>query len=49
MGVNTVTSRQDYIARMQLSLEIADIGQLSRVLGKIGQLPNVLEVRRKVS
>ena len=49
MGVNTVTSRQDYIARMQLSVEIADIGQLSRVLGKIGQLPNVLEARRKVS
>ncbi|HKK13279.1 MAG TPA: GTP diphosphokinase [Gammaproteobacteria bacterium] len=47
MGVNTVTSKHDYIARMDLSLEISDIGQLSRVLGRISQLPNVLEARRR--
>jgi GTP pyrophosphokinase len=32
---------------MSLTLEIADIAQLSRVLTKIGQLPNVVEARRK--
>ena len=47
-GVNTATDKQDGIARMSLSLEIADINQLSRVLTQIGQLPNVVEARRKV-
>ncbi|MBW2208398.1 MAG: bifunctional (p)ppGpp synthetase/guanosine-3',5'-bis(diphosphate) 3'-pyrophosphohydrolase, partial [Deltaproteobacteria bacterium] len=47
-GVNTATDKSDGIARMQLTLEISDIGQLSRVLTLIGQLPNVVEARRKV-
>ncbi len=47
-GVNTLTDKRDGIARMNLTLEIADIGQLSRVLTKIGQLPNVVEARRKI-
>ena len=47
-GVNTVTDKSDGIARMQLKLEISDIGQLSRVLTLISQLPNVVEARRKV-
>jgi len=47
-GVNTLTDKHDGIARMRLTLEIADIGQLSRVLTKIGQLPNVVEARRKI-
>ena len=46
-GVNTATDDQDGIARMSLTLEINDIGQLSRVLARIGQLANVLEARRK--
>ena len=47
-GVNTATDERDGIARMSLTLEISDIGQLSRVLTKIGQLPNVVEARRKI-
>jgi GTP pyrophosphokinase len=47
-GVNTVTDARDCIARMSLTLEIRNIGQLSRVLTRIGQLPNVVEARRKV-
>jgi GTP pyrophosphokinase len=47
-GVNTATDERDGIARMSLTLEISDIGQLSRVLTKIGQLPNVVEAHRKV-
>jgi GTP pyrophosphokinase len=47
-SVNTVTDEHDGIARMQLTLEIGDIRHLSRVLARIGQLPNVITARRKV-
>ena len=46
-GVNTVTDRNDMIARMELHIEVTDIGQLSRILSRIGQLPNIIEVKRK--
>ncbi|HEY9199697.1 MAG TPA: GTP diphosphokinase [Gammaproteobacteria bacterium] len=49
IGVNTYTDKKDYAAHMRLTLEIRDIGELSRVLSRIGQLPNVVEVRRKSS
>lgn len=49
IGVNTYTDKTDYAAHMQLTLEIRDIGELSRVLARIGQLPNVVEVKRKKS
>ncbi len=47
IGVNTYTDKTDYAAHMHLTLEIRDIGELSRVLSRIGQLPNVVEVKRK--
>jgi len=47
IGVNTYTDKEDHVAHMQLSLEIHDIAELSRVLSRIGQLPNVSEARRK--
>ena len=47
-GVNTLTNKRDGIARMSLVMEIANIAQLSRVLTQIGQLPNVVEARRKM-
>jgi GTP pyrophosphokinase len=46
LGVNTATDIHDGIARMSLTVEISDIGQLSRVLTRIGQLPNVVEAKR---
>ena len=46
-GVNTYTDRNDMIARMELHIEVTDIGQLSRILSRIGQLPNIIEVKRK--
>jgi GTP pyrophosphokinase len=46
-GVNTVTDRKEMIARMELHIEVTDIGQLSRILSRIGQLPNIIEVKRK--
>jgi len=48
LSVNTLTDKQNYSVRMQLTLEIANIEELSRVLGRIGQLPNVTEARRRI-
>ncbi len=48
LGMQTVTDKKDMIAKMELHAEVIDIGQLSRVLSRIGQLPNVIEVKRKV-
>ncbi|MBT8116883.1 MAG: ACT domain-containing protein, partial [Gammaproteobacteria bacterium] len=47
-GANTRSDAQEGIAYMNLTLEIADISQLSRVLTRIGQLQNVISARRKV-
>ena len=48
LGVNTYTDRKDMMARMDLRLEITDLDQLSRILARIGQLSNVVEVYRKI-
>jgi len=47
MAVNTRTDKADLMARMELTLEVEGIEQLSRVLDRIGQLPSVVEVKRK--
>jgi len=46
IAANTLSDMNGPIARMNLTLEIRDIDMLSRVLAKIGQLPNVMEVKR---
>jgi len=46
LNTNTATKKSDYSARMRLSLEIAELAQLSRALNRIAQLANVLEVYR---
>ena len=46
-GTQSATDERDRIAHMDLTLEITDIGQLSRVLNRISQLPNVISARRK--
>jgi GTP pyrophosphokinase len=47
LASNTLTNPKTAIAHMVLTLEINDLEQLSRILDKIGQIPNVMEVRRK--
>ncbi|MCB1733874.1 MAG: bifunctional (p)ppGpp synthetase/guanosine-3',5'-bis(diphosphate) 3'-pyrophosphohydrolase [Gammaproteobacteria bacterium] len=47
IAVNTRSDKNEHVARMTLTLEIADNAQLTRVLERIGQLPNVSDVRRK--
>jgi GTP pyrophosphokinase len=48
IAINTRSNARDHTADMRLTLEIPDIDVLSRVLTKIGQLPNVLRVNRVV-
>ena len=47
LGANTLTDPESLLARMELTLEITDVLQLSRVLDKIGQLRNVMDACRK--
>lgn len=46
-AANIVTRKKDNMATMTVTLEIADIDQLSRVLARIERLPNVVEARRQ--
>ena len=46
-GMTTVTDKRDNIARMRIGISIAGLPQLSNVLARIAQLPNVLSARRK--
>jgi len=46
-GMTTVTDKRDNVARMQISFSITGLPQLSKVLTRIAQLPNVISARRK--
>ena len=48
IGVNSQSSRKTDRASMRFTVEIYNIRQLSRILEKLAQLPDVLEVRRQV-
>jgi GTP pyrophosphokinase len=47
LGVSTVTDRQQ-VAHMTFTLEIPDVGTLSRILALLDRIPNVTEVRRRM-
>ncbi len=47
-AVNTRSDPRTDRATMRFTVEISDMTQLSRILDRIGQLPDVLEVRRQV-
>ena len=46
IAVNTVSNKPEQTARMAVTIEIRDLQQLSRIIDKISQLRNVLEVSR---
>jgi len=46
-GMTTVTDKRDNIARMRISVSISGLPQLSKVLSRIAQLPNIISARRK--
>jgi GTP pyrophosphokinase len=48
IGVNTISDKVQHMAQMTLTLEISNLDMLSKVLGKIDQLPNVTDVHRKI-
>jgi GTP pyrophosphokinase len=49
IAVNTRTDPQDQRARMTLTLEVADVNQISRAIDRIASLRNVRDVRRVAS
>jgi GTP pyrophosphokinase len=46
-GMNTVTDKRDSVAHMLIKISITGLPQLSQVLTRIAQLPNVISARRK--
>ncbi|PTU74781.1 GTP diphosphokinase [Pseudomonas mangrovi] len=46
LAVNTRSNKEDNTANMSLTIEIPGLDALSRLLGRIAQLPNIIEVRR---
>jgi GTP pyrophosphokinase len=47
LAVNTRSNKEDNTANMSLTIEIPGLDALSRLLGRIAQLPNIIEVRRQ--
>ena len=47
LATNTFSNRKSHTAVLHITLEITDIDQLSKVLSRIGQIPNIIEVKRK--
>ncbi len=46
-SMTTTTDARDHLARMKIAIDITGLPQLSRVLARIAQLPNVVSARRK--
>lgn len=46
-GMTTVTDKRDNVAHMRLGIAISGLPQLSKVLSRIAQVPNVIGARRK--
>jgi GTP pyrophosphokinase len=46
-GMTTVIDKRDNVARMRIGISIAGLPQLSNVLARIAQVPNVISARRK--
>ncbi len=47
LDVNSHSDQEQGVARLDLTLEINDLSQLSRTLDRLGQLPNVITARRR--
>ncbi|MNN70611.1 GTP pyrophosphokinase [compost metagenome] len=46
LAVNTRSNKEDNTALMSLTIEIPGLDALGRLLGRISQLPNIIETRR---
>ena len=47
IAVQTLSDKSEHVADMTLTLEISDIDELNKILQKLSQLPNVIEVKRE--
>lgn len=47
ISVNTQSNKEDSTAHMSLTIEIPSLDALGRLLGRISQLPNIIEARRR--
>jgi GTP pyrophosphokinase len=45
--MSTVTDKDDNVAHMHIGISISGLPQLSKVLSRIAQLPNIISARRK--
>ena len=45
-AVHTQSNKNDNTAHMELTIEVDSVSQLSKILNRLGQLNNVLEVSR---
>jgi GTP pyrophosphokinase len=45
--MNTLTDRRDNVAHLQVGISISGLPQLSKLLARIAQVPNVLSARRR--
>jgi GTP pyrophosphokinase len=46
-GMTMLTDKKDNVAHMRLGISISGLPQLSKVLARIAQLPNIISARRK--
>ena len=46
LGINTWTDDDSRVAHMRFTVEVPDVGKLSVLLSRLGQLHNVFDVRR---
>ena len=46
-GMTTVTDKRDNEAHMRIGISISGLAQLSKVLSRIAQLPNIISARRR--
>jgi GTP pyrophosphokinase len=49
LGVNTQSDRRHDQASMRFTVEVMDMAQLSRVIERLAQVPDVIDVRRLLS
>ncbi len=49
LGVNTQSDRRHERATMRFTAEVTDMSQLSRVIDRLAQIPDVIDVRRQLS
>jgi GTP pyrophosphokinase len=47
IAVQTLSDKSEHVADMTLTLEISDIDELNKMLQKLSQLPNIIEVKRE--